>query len=101
MRNDHANDPLLAAIYRYIFDGAEFDRLPDNLSEEQEEEAFDRLCGQPDAALVAWSTPARSRESAVAALRLALQILEENDGEPIVISLVTAALAYFGRIPAT
>ncbi|MGX5830345.1 hypothetical protein [Mesorhizobium sp. 43Arga] len=88
-------DPLLAAINLYQFAGEAYDDMPEDLTEEQEAEAFSRLCADPDAVLSAWGKPATTHEGAVAALRLALQELEA-EGEPIVKSLVAAALGYFG-----
>ncbi|TPI54736.1 hypothetical protein FJ417_24610 [Mesorhizobium sp. B3-1-7] len=89
------NDPLLAAINLYRFAGEAYDDLPDDLDEEGDDEAFQRLCGDPDAILVAWTAPATSLEGATAALRMALQVLRENNGEPIVKSLLAASLAFF------
>ncbi|WP_156938146.1 hypothetical protein [Mesorhizobium sp. WSM3626] len=88
------SDPLLAAINLHRFAGEAYDDMPEDLTEEQESEAFRRLCSDPDAVLVAWNSPATSHEGALAALRLALQEIND-DGEPIVKSLVTAALGYF------
>ncbi|CDX30845.1 hypothetical protein MPLA_140342 [Mesorhizobium sp. ORS 3359] len=87
-------DPLLAAINLYRFAGEAYDDMPADLTEDEEADAFKRLCADPDAVLTAWDKPATTHEGAVAALRLAQQELEA-DGEPIVKSLVTAALRYF------
>ncbi|MET2828895.1 hypothetical protein [Mesorhizobium shangrilense] len=84
-------DPLMAAINHFIFSGDAYDALPEDLSEEEDAEAFERLCNEPDRVLKQWGTPATSYEGAIAALRLAL------DDEDLAPSLIKAALAYFDR----
>ncbi|OHV67894.1 hypothetical protein LCM4576_23540 [Mesorhizobium sp. LCM 4576] len=88
-------DPLLAAINLYKFAGEAYDDMPEDLTEEQEAEAFERLCSDPEAVLAAWNSPASTRESALAAVRLALQIGQESDSEPTMLNLMKQALAYF------
>ena len=88
-------DPLLTAIEAYLHGDAEYGQLPENLTEEQETEAFNRLCDQPEAALAAWTVPPTSRESALAAFRLGLQIGEEGQIEPTALNLFGLAFAYF------
>lgn len=93
------HDPLVAAINHYLFAGEAYDSLPEGLSDEEERVHTDRLLAGPNDVLVDWRWPAGSEEGAVAALRLALKELEEGEGEPIVISLVRAALGYFDKNP--
>lgn len=83
------NDPLLAAINHFIHAGDAYDALPEDLNEEEDAAAFERLCNEPDRVLMRWSAPATSYEGAIAALRLALQ--DEELGP----SLIRAALGYF------
>lgn len=86
-----SNDPLLAAINHFIFSGDAYDALPEDMSEEEDAEAFERLCNEPDEVLKHWSSPAASHEGAVTALRLALQ---DDDLAP---SMIKAALGYLDR----
>lgn len=92
-----SSDPLLAAINHFIFSGDAYDALPEDLSDDQEQAEFERLCNEPDRVLVNWRTPARTLESTVAAIRLALQEVEQGLDQPTVASLLRAALGFLEK----
>lgn len=98
---DLADDPILIAINEYRFGGDQYDELPGDMAEDEQEIEFDRLAGEPLARLENWSEPAHTLDGAMAALRLAtaeleLALHEENS---LAKSMLRAALGFFEGIP--
>ena len=89
-----STDPLLGAINHFLAGGDQHEELPEDLPEDEQDAAFERLCGAPEEVLLNWRDPAMTRESAIAALRLALTGLEEDDAEPIHCNLIRVALSF-------
>lgn len=89
------NDPLLVAINEYRFGEDAYDELPAHLAEDEQEAEFNRLVGEPLGRLESWTSPASSLDGALAALRVAMAELAQNDDEPLAASMVRAATSYF------
>ncbi|ACB96743.1 hypothetical protein [Beijerinckia indica] len=88
------HDPLLETIRAYEAGAAAFNAIPIGaLNFENEDQLIDDTFGRHQDRLFAWKTPARTREGAMAALRLAKKEMEDTSelGYP----LLLAALAYF------
>lgn len=85
------SDPLLELIARYYRGMEELD-----LDDEATGAAHSAVVRQ----LNAWTEPARTSESAAAALRLALYEVDNFSNSPTATAMINAAIAYIGRTAA-
>lgn len=86
-------DPLLAAINLARFLGDQYEDLPEDIGEAEDAVEFQRLVATPDAVLRRWAQPATTRESAAAALRVALEMSVIEDVE-YMRTMIRAALGF-------
>lgn len=87
---------LLSVIEAYKVGMADFNRESSGSQDLDEPEGLaDRTYGKPMEMLQAWACAARSRDEALAALRLASSELQNSGCEQIVESMVAASLQFF------
>lgn len=90
---EHHEDPLLAAINLARFLGEQYEDLPEDIEEAEDTVEFQRLVAAPDAVLRCWAQPATTRESAAAALHVALEMSVIADVE-YMRTMIYAALGF-------
>ncbi|MND71435.1 hypothetical protein D3C87_1160910 [compost metagenome] len=89
-------DPVITALQAYQNGNAAFCAIKENDWPELggQEAVINMTYGPPMEVLNNWELPCTSKDGAIAALKFALQEIDDFYGEPRVVCMMTAALAY-------